>query len=165
MVWNTHGMMVLRGQEFELTSSFPDFLHLGACTDCPRNQRTPNYSIRECLLCHRNNLCKLYAIINCVNYIFVSDWAIVSLQLVVCDIVIKTDFVPLVFYWPCKMATAINVKFLCDKLNVFCSYKVCLTNFELTKMHIVHPLQMIECMKIISRHHHLKINLLIKWTH
>ena len=47
----------------------------------------------------------------CVNYIFVSDWAIVSLQLVVCNIVIKTDFVPLVFYWPCKMATAINVKF------------------------------------------------------
>ena len=69
------------------------------------------------------------------------------------------------------MATAISVKFFyvtksnwlsyfCDKVNVFRSYKVYLTNFELTKMHIIHPLQMIECMKIISRHHHLKINLI-----
>jgi len=41
-----------------------------------------------------------------------------SEQSLVCNwlfmIVIKTDFVPLVFYWPCKMATAIIVKFLCD---------------------------------------------------
>ena len=70
-------MMLLRRQEFEPTSSFLDFLHLGTCTDCPRNQRTSNDSLL-------GSASFVNAII-CVNYIFGSKWATVSLQLAVCN--------------------------------------------------------------------------------
>ena len=93
--------MLLRRQEFEPTSSFLDFLHLGTCTDCPRNQRTPNDSIyRECLLYQCNNSCKLYNYLGQSEQLLVCNW--------LCVIVIKTVFVPLAFCWPCKMATAMN---------------------------------------------------------